>query len=135
MRRFLAVLLLALLPLQIGWAAVASYCGHESGAAALHIGHHEHQHHADDVVDDHGAQANAGKDLDASASSGKAGGALAGLDDLDCSTCHLHLAGAIFPSIAPQSSPQELFPAPPTEHRPHAVPTAPPERPQWQRLA
>lgn len=135
MRRFLAVLLLALLPIQLGWAAVASYCGHESDAAARHFGHHEHQHHADDAADHDGARADVGKEVDGAASPENAGGSLAGMADLDCSACHLHLAGAIFPSIAPQASPQGLFPAPPTEHRPHAVPTAPPERPQWQRLA
>ena len=135
MRRFLAALLLALLPLQIGWASVASYCGHESGAAARHFGHHEHEHHADYAVDGHGARADTSEDIDASTSADSAGGLLAAMADADCSACHLHLAGAIFPPTSPQASPQGLFPAPPTEHRPHAVPTAPPERPQWPRLA
>jgi hypothetical protein len=44
MRRWLAILMLALLPLQFGWAAVAVYCGHESDPQAQHLGHHEHQH-------------------------------------------------------------------------------------------
>ena len=51
--RFLAIFLLALLPLQFSWADVASYRGHDAQQAAVgHFGHHEHQHqnqHAADV--------------------------------------------------------------------------------------
>jgi hypothetical protein len=53
-RRFLAIVLLALLPLQFSWAAVASYCEHETqGQHAEHFGHHDH---------DHAHQANASSD-------------------------------------------------------------------------
>ena len=34
MRKWLAIVLLVFLPLQFSWAAVASYCQHETGAAA-----------------------------------------------------------------------------------------------------
>lgn len=51
MRRRLAIVLLALLPLQFSWAAVASYCGHETQAATGHFGHHGHPQHADAPVD------------------------------------------------------------------------------------
>ena len=44
MRRWLSILMLTLLPLQFSWAAVAAYCGHETGQHAEHLGHHEHQH-------------------------------------------------------------------------------------------
>lgn len=44
MRRFLVLLMLCLLPLQISWAAVAEYCGHEQGKAAHHFGHHDEEH-------------------------------------------------------------------------------------------
>ena len=44
MRKVLAILLISLLSLQASWAAAASYCRHEQGAAARHFGHHEHQH-------------------------------------------------------------------------------------------
>ena len=44
MRRWFAILMLALLPLQFSWAAVAAYCGHETGQHAEHLGHHEHRH-------------------------------------------------------------------------------------------
>ena len=44
MRRWLLILLLMSLPFQFSWAAMATYCEHESGARAQHVGHHEHQH-------------------------------------------------------------------------------------------
>lgn len=44
MRRLLVLIMLCLLPLQISWAAVAVYCGHEQGKAAQHIGHHDAEH-------------------------------------------------------------------------------------------
>ena len=47
MRRWLAILLLVLIPVQATWAAASAYCGHESGVAAKHFGHHEHQHQGD----------------------------------------------------------------------------------------
>ncbi|NCV41106.1 MAG: hypothetical protein EBW11_11190 [Betaproteobacteria bacterium] len=40
MRKFLAIFLLVLLPLQFSWAAVAGYCQHEAGVTANHPGHH-----------------------------------------------------------------------------------------------
>jgi len=126
MRRLISVLILALLPLQIGWATVASYCGHESDRAAQHFGHHEHEHHADSG---HAAE------FDGSKGSGDTGANLFGTSDGDCSTCHLHLADAIFLITAPLAGTHALSPPPQPEYRPHAVPTTPPERPQWQRLA
>lgn len=39
MKRWLFILLMLALPLQLSFAAVASYCGHEEGAAAQHFGH------------------------------------------------------------------------------------------------
>lgn len=44
MRRWLSILLLVFMPFQFSWAAVATYCEHESGTRAQHFGHHEHQH-------------------------------------------------------------------------------------------
>lgn len=46
MRRYLILFLVLLLPLQVSWAAVANYCGHEKQITAYHFGHHqdEHQH-------------------------------------------------------------------------------------------
>jgi hypothetical protein len=45
MFRWLMVVLLVVVPLQLAWAAGAAYCGHESTVAgAKHLGHHEHVH-------------------------------------------------------------------------------------------
>ena len=44
MRRLVCVFLLIWFPFQISWAAVSSYCQHESGAGAQHFGHHFHVH-------------------------------------------------------------------------------------------
>ena len=54
MRRWILIVLLAVMPVQWAWASVAPYCGHETTAAAKkHFGHHEHQHQAgDQKVDD-----------------------------------------------------------------------------------
>jgi hypothetical protein len=41
MRRYLIIFLLLLLPFQFSWAAVASYCQHETESSTQHIGHHE----------------------------------------------------------------------------------------------
>ena len=48
MKKFLAIFLLVLLPLQFSWAAVAGYCQHEAGVTANHPGHHTHDHQAAD---------------------------------------------------------------------------------------
>ena len=69
MRKWLAIFLLVFLPLQLSWAAV-SYCSHETGAAAKHFGHHEHQHKAADSKD-------------ATSDPAKTGGV-----DADCASCH-----------------------------------------------
>ena len=46
MKRLFLIILLAVLPLQISWAAVADYCGHEQGKASQHFGHHDDEHKA-----------------------------------------------------------------------------------------
>ncbi len=52
MRRWIALFLLVLLPLQAVWAAMEPYCLHESSQAdTRHVGHHEHEHHADASTD------------------------------------------------------------------------------------
>ena len=120
MRRWLLVLLLALLPLQLSWAAVAAYCQHETAPAqAEHFGHHEHQHHdqgAAKTKDSHGAK--------------KAPLTV----DNDCGTCHLGQAQTLL-SDAPALAPPAL---PPRVARHDALPAshvpALPERPD-RRLA
>ncbi|MBP6338936.1 MAG: cobalt-zinc-cadmium resistance protein [Vitreoscilla sp.] len=44
MRRLVLICMMLLLPVQWTWAAAAVYCEHETGAAAQHLGHHEHKH-------------------------------------------------------------------------------------------
>jgi hypothetical protein len=138
MHRFLAILLLAMLPLQSSWAAVASYCGHETQASTGHFGHHDHVHgHHADAGSDAGPAADPGAGLTSSpdeaggANGEKAPGAL----DLDCSHCHgtcsamptlpMGLPGALSTAL-PSATLDETGGA-------HA-PTRP-ERPQWLPLA
>jgi hypothetical protein len=117
MRRWLSILLLALLPLQLSWAAVSVYCQHETGAAAQHFGHHEHKHHADEPSQDDRSP----KPL--------------GAVDADCPVCHASCATALHePSSTVvmhlasdvQTGLQLLLSSP--------HPTLP-ERPNWARLA
>ena len=49
MKRYLAIFLLVLLPLQFSWAAMAGYCEHETTVTAKHQGHHSHDHAAADT--------------------------------------------------------------------------------------
>ena len=46
MRRFLVLIMMCLLPLQISWAAVSDYCGHAQEEATHHFGHHDDEHEA-----------------------------------------------------------------------------------------
>jgi hypothetical protein len=72
MRRWVLMLLLCVLPVQLVWAAAAPYCAHEANSTVKqHFGHHEHQHKAG------------------------SGGALSedepsptGVQHLDCEACH-----------------------------------------------
>lgn len=123
MRRWLAVLLLVFLPLQFSWAAVANYCAHETGAAASHVGHHDHagHSHASKVADpDH---------------KGAADGKASNAPNLDCGHCHGTCAAMVdvvasFEAEALASAPLSLGAAPSAKHMP-----AQPERPQWAVLA
>jgi len=46
MRRLFILFMLCLLPVQITWAAVVDYCGHEATGDVQHLAHHadEHEH-------------------------------------------------------------------------------------------
>lgn len=128
MRRFLAVILLAMLPLQFSWAAVASYCEHETQAGAGHFGHHEHEHHADIGTD---AEPAAALEVSADVQGDKAPGAV----DLDCGHCHgcgsvmlTQISGVLGEdSMAHPSATLDEDGAAHTPTRP--------ERPQWLPLA
>jgi len=126
MRRFVAILLLMLLPLQAVWAAAAPYCQHESEqstgrdgeVATHHIGHHQPEHHHAD-------------DGHAEGQDGHGSGAA---EHSDCHVCH----GALvlpheWPTVqalpsASQALPSQAggLPAPPATR---------PERPNWLAFA
>lgn len=85
MKRLLLILLLAVLPLQMSWAAVTGYCQHESGKAAQHFGHHDHKHQASGE-----SQPSKGK---------------LGVNDNDCGYCHLSCV-----NFVPTHQSQLIFP-------------------------
>ncbi|MDZ7590846.1 MAG: hypothetical protein U5L05_09170 [Rubrivivax sp.] len=129
-RRFLAIFLLALLPIQFSWAAVASYCAHELQADAAHFGHHEHEHqHPGDAGPAIDAVADAVADTDAQ------GDSAPGAVDLDCGHCH-GTCGVMV--TVPPGLPGTLSSVPPSATLDEAggahAPTRP-ERPQWLPLA
>ncbi|GCL64789.1 hypothetical protein [Pseudaquabacterium pictum] len=123
MRRWLAILLLVLLPLQSTWAAVASYCAHAAAGAVDHGGHHGQ---ADTSHADHGVVP------EQPVSSDSASCVLSGMG---CGHCHGHGAGMLsvasgFVPAAHGGAPSAATAVPGAEHLP-----AQPERPQWARLA
>jgi len=120
MRHWLAIFILALLPLQFSWAAVAVYCGHEAGQHAEHLGHHEHQHPDQTKADQDSAPA----DHKAPASF-----------DFDCGHCHGTCAS--MPAPVGDISPLALasHPVTPGEGIVRTLAQSPPERPQWLPLA
>lgn len=120
MRRWFAILMLALLPLQFSWAAVAAYCGNETGQHAEHLGHHEHQHTDQAKADQDSAPA------DQKAPAGF---------DFDCGHCHGTCAS--MPAPLGDTSPLALasHPVTPVEGIVRTLAQSPPERPQWLPLA
>ena len=115
-RQFL-IFLLTVVALQFSWTAVSVYCGHESGGAARHFGHHQHTGH------DAGTQAeqpSLAKKL---------------TPHTDCSSCsHAPLAPAAHDTVLAHAtlnrSPRlQAPPAPSSAYPP------PPERPQWRHAA
>ncbi len=124
MRRLLAIVLLVLLPLQFSWAAVASYCKHETQADAEHFGHHEHQHHGNTTVD-----------ADPAVDPQAEGDTTLGAMDVDCGHCHGHCSVMLTLSAGLVGM---LAAAPPGACADEAggaqAPTQP-ERPQWRPLA
>jgi hypothetical protein len=123
MRRWLAILLLVLLPAQTTWAVVAGYCVHESSAAASHFGHHDHASHSH-APGLPGASGTPESNSDATASVVH-----------DCGHCH-----GLYASMLITFEPLQLKPNPglsaPTSDQPRAACTVTrPERPKWEPLA
>lgn len=117
MRKWLAIILLVFMPLQSSWAAVASYCQHETGAAARHFGHHDHQHKAADGKEAAPDPANIGS------------------GDPDCASCHAGCSSALPGDAALSPIARSSMDA--TDYWARLTP--PPferlERPQWRVLA
>lgn len=114
MRRFLALLLLVLLPLNAAFAAASGYCQHQKESSqAAHFGHHMHQHdRSADKVPDTGTQI-----------------------DPDCGFCHLSFSSFV-PTLSPtlgDNSPPQLVASPLAEFRSTTV--DPFDRPPLARLA
>ena len=134
MRRLIAIFLLALLPLQFSWAAVAPYCGHEEQVDAAHFGHHEHQHHTE-AGGSADADADAGADADPNTTAAVNADQAPAAMDLDCPHCHGSFS--VMPAL-PSALPGPLSTAPPNVAVDEAggaqLPTRP-ERPQWLPLA
>lgn len=110
-------LVLAVLMLQLSWSTVAAYCGHETGRAAQHFGHHA----ADTDAHDRVADAN-----DTSSDPAKK-------DSLHshCSSCaHTTLGLDALPPVIALAAPDSLGPpAAPFQYA--SSWSARPERPQW----
>lgn len=114
MRRWIAILLMIVLPLQLSWAVAANYCQDEQGQNAQHFGHHVHLHH--DGVD-------AGKQL----AKGKQQA------DRDCG-CSGHLCGAHLLPAGLKVLPEVFSGASFNAVVPRAYPSSDPpriERPNW----
>ena len=90
MKRIFLIFLLVMLPFQMSWGAVASYCQHEEGKAAQHFGHHDHKHHA--------------------SASTKQDKSNPGKIDSDCGYCHLSWAKSACTAVSPIAFPQDSTP-------------------------
>ena len=116
MKKFVLILLLLVLPLQMSWAAASAYCQHEQGNHAWHLGHHVHQHKA---------------------SADSAGQQDSGKVHSDCSACHgaSHGQAAFAGGASPagvRAGALAVAPAPQfyTSHIPDG-----PKRPDWSTVA
>jgi hypothetical protein len=113
MRNWLCIFLLAIMPLQLTWAAIGVYCQHENGVTTQHLGHHSHQHQLQSTDQPSPEQAKLGK------------------FDADCGTCHTGCSLAIASiAEAPVLSVNSV-----AGSRAQPIPVSPPfkvpDRPQW----
>ena len=127
-RRILAIFLLTLLPLQLSWGAVASYCGHEEQTDTAHFGHHQHEHQAEVSGD---ARLVAELDVLADINGDKTPNSL----DLDCGFCHSYCGAMLTLPLGSLGMPMAASPSASLDKAGGAHPPARPERPQWLPLA
>ncbi len=119
-KRVLQLLIVAL-TLQLSWGVANAYCGHETGKASQHFGHHLHQHQGSGSSDENGD--------DGASSPNTIGG------DPDCATC-AHSPSSVIPF---ESKPlnvaivrHELIASLTGQPAPYL---GAPERPQWSVAA
>jgi hypothetical protein len=117
MKRYLAIFLLTLLPLQFCWAAMAVYCSHESSVTTNHPGHHTHEHRSADQHD-----------------SGKDDAPSAGVHH-DCVSCHSSCAAVLTGHLKTPKVVTDRDPPFDYHVNFYRAFTERPERPQWPRLA
>ena len=120
-RRLLVALVFAL-PVQFIWAAVAPYCALEAEQASFHVGHHVH------APDSKAQDLPASQERDPSASA-------AGLDDADCSQCHVNLAQFASGTSASQEPQPGLGVAASPSARYSSIADQNIERPKWTRAS
>jgi hypothetical protein len=120
MRRWFAILLLAVLPLQFSWAAVAAHCGHGSDVQAQHLAHQQHAQADQPGADEGGGPAAA----DGSAAV-----------DCECGPCHTNCCSMPAPAGTMTPLAVATHPVASVEGKARTVAQTPPERPQWVRLA
>jgi hypothetical protein len=113
MRKWLAVFLLLVIPMQFTWAATSAYCLHETGIATKHLGHHGHQH-----------QAKAGE-LSQSEKPKSNG------FDLDCGNCHAGCSLAVATAVGNSVLPGIGVIEPSADRVLASLPLKAPDRPQW----
>lgn len=119
-RKFI-ILLMTFVALQFTWTAVSAYCGHESGRAAQHFGHHQHTESADELSTmDNDNSSSLAKKLTPHAHCASCAHATVALAGLETINSH-PLANAVNPP-APFRAMASAF-------------TPPPERPQWMAAA
>jgi len=128
MRRLIALILLVLVPLHFSWAAMASYCQHETGPLATHLGHHSCKHEVAGLKD---ASGTTSLDDKAGRQGSQTGAQNSAQTDADCGMCHLgkaHLTELDF-KLKPPMVGALLFATPIvnyTSFQPAAL-----ERPKW----
>jgi hypothetical protein len=134
--RILIIVLLALLPLQFSWAAVASYCAHESMVAARHLGHYDHQRgiSAGSIVDQ-AADRVANSESITDVAADLQGDEAPDLTDLDCGHCHGYCGAMPTVSSALAITSATLQPGAGLDEARGAHAPTRPERPQWWPLA
>ncbi|APW44803.1 hypothetical protein RS694_10390 [Rhodoferax saidenbachensis] len=113
MRKWLAVFLLIVIPMQFALAATAAYCQHEAGVATKHLGHHGHKHQA---------QSAELAQSDKTKSNGF---------DLDCGNCHAGCSLAVATAEGNSVLPGLSFIEPSTDRVLASLPLKVPDRPQW----